>query len=92
MTAQELVEKLQDHIDAYGPEAEVRLAEQPSYPFEYSILGCTDSLILGADPDDEDNEHPQTDEAGYPKEPPVFYIVEGSQLGYFRRDAWDACR
>lgn len=84
MEAQELIERLQEHVDAYGPEAEVRLASQPNWPFEYDIKGCIDLLQLG---DDE----VEVDESGYPKEPPVFYIVEGHQLGYFRKDAWDFC-
>lgn len=89
MTAQELVDKLQDFIDAYGPDKEVRIAEQPSYPFEYSIRGCTDSMELGFEEEDlaafeEDGIIPDGPEK-------VFYIVEGSQLGYFRKDAWDAC-
>lgn len=35
MTVGELIEMLQD----FDEEAEVRLAEQPSWPFEYSIGG-----------------------------------------------------
>lgn len=88
MQAQELIEKLQEHIDAYGPETEVRLACQPNWPFEYSIQGCVDSLQLGPN---EEGKEPETDSYGYPVEPPILYIVEGRQLGYFTKNAWDAC-
>lgn len=69
MTVRELINLLED----YNEDAEVRIAHQPSWPFEYSIgnvVGCE-----GADHEDEDAE-PNDDDAL------VVYIGEGDQLGY----------
>lgn len=38
MTVQELIEMLGE----YDPDMEVRLAHQPSYPFEYGIFGVAE--------------------------------------------------
>jgi hypothetical protein len=66
MNVGELIEFLKDLPE----DAEVRFAQQPSYPFEYSVA---DVVIiggeLGANEDGEDDD-------------PVVYLVEGSQLGY----------
>ena len=91
MEVQELKERLEEFIESYGPEAEVRIASQPSWPFEYDIKGCVDSLELGGNPENEEDSGEEVDESGYPIKPPTFYIVEGAQLGYFRKDAWDVC-
>lgn len=36
MSAQDLLDILEHAIEQYGPDIEVRLAHQPSYPFEYT--------------------------------------------------------
>lgn len=64
------VGKLMEFLKDLPEDAEVRIAQQPSYPFEYSVA---DVVIiggpLGANEDGEDDE-------------PVVYLTEGSQLGY----------
>ena len=74
MLISELIERLQD-IQADHPDAEVRLAMQPSWPFEYSIHQVVTV---------EDLEDPEGEEA------PVVYISEGAQLGYLPGAAKDA--
>lgn len=90
MTVGELISQLED-LDA---EAEVRLAHQPSWPFEYSI----DSVVEVGGDDDECEEcgfswsaHDEGTPGycGCEVEPPrgsdnptIVYIAEGSQLGY----------
>lgn len=71
MTVRELINLLED----YDEHAEVRIAHQPRWPFEYSIgdvVACD-----GGDDDERDDE----DAAGEDG-PPVVYIGEGDQLGY----------
>lgn len=71
MTLAELIEQLEDLAYSYGDDVEVRLAQQPNWPFEYSI----DSIIEG--PEDGPEDAPVT----------TIYIVEGQQLGYLPNKA-----
>ncbi len=87
MEACVLVEKLQEFMDQFGEDAQVRIASQPAWPFEYDIKGCVDSVELGPEAGAEEVDLLNVD--NFPE--PVFYIVEGTQLGYFRKEAWDAC-
>jgi len=70
MTLQDLINQLQELADEFGPDTEVRLAQQPAWAFEYSV---GDVAACTSDPDDEDGEEPDA---------PVVYISEGQQLGY----------
>jgi len=70
MTVQELIYELQQ----FDQDAEVRLAEQPSWPFEYSINGIVSRTEA------EDGEP-------YPNE--IVFILEGEQLKYADKDLWE---
>lgn len=90
MTVAELIELLGRH----DGDMEVRIMNQPSWPFELSIAGVCSSEWLG------------DEESGKPYRPgkgdgsfgrvddldahPVLFIVEGRQLAYGSKDAWDA--
>ena len=81
MTLNELIERLEEYRDLHGEDCEVRLMTQQNWPFENAITG----LVSGAeinDTDDEDAEDVETDA--------VVYIVEGTQLKYGSKRAWDA--
>jgi hypothetical protein len=81
MTLNELIERLEEYRDLHGEDCEVRLMTQQNWPFENAITG----LVSGAeinDTDDEDDEDVETDA--------VVYIVEGTQLGYGSKRAWEA--
>lgn len=72
MRVSELIELLQEMPE----DAEVRLAQQPSWPFEYSIgtvaaIGVDDGCV------DE-----YEDEGGDDPAEPIVYIGEGTQLAY----------
>lgn len=70
MTINEMIETLKDLAEEFGEDAEVRLAQQPNWPFEYSIGG-----IVGVDlSEDEEEEDDQKEK--------IVYIGEGRQLGY----------
>ena len=79
MTLNELIDRLEDYRQAFGGETEVRLMTQLNWPFENSIYGlCSADEIQDAS-DDEDEPDDE-----------IIYIVEGNQLGYGTKTAWDA--
>ena len=69
--------ELKEALEGLPDEAEVRLAMQPSWPFEYSI-----SDVVPLEPDEE----APADEY----EVKVVYLTEGSQLGYLPGEASEA--
>lgn len=73
MTVQELI----DALSQMNPDAEVRIAHQPSWPFELSVgsvVSAEDAFEAPEAPeDDEDEELPDLE---------VVWIGEGSQIGY----------
>jgi len=68
MVVEELIEMLQ----GCNPEAEIRFASQPSWPFEYSINDAVEVEI-------ENNRTGQSLD--------VVFLEEGSQLGYLPSEA-----
>ncbi len=68
-TVAELIEAL----EMCNPDAQVRLAEQPSWPFEYSVDRIEEVFTDDASPD-------------FPDEG-VVYIGEGNQLDYLPGEA-----
>ena len=62
LTVSELIDELED----CDPEAEVRLATQPSWPFEWSLSINEPGPAVQIDLDGQ----------------PVVYLIEGEQLGY----------
>ena len=94
MTLIELIAQLQDLAATHG-DREVRLAQQPSYPFEYSIGRiaavnvhqddidhCIEALRSGTlTPEEVTEAQEQVDEYENPDNT-VVYIGEGRQLDY----------
>lgn len=72
------VRQLIDQLEAYSPEAEVRIMHQPRYPLESTLGG-----IVG---ESEIRDHEGAD-LGDDAE--VVYLLEGSQIGYGRKVAWE---
>lgn len=72
------VGQLKELLEGYEDEAEVRLMTQSNYPFEYSIRGVASTREMN------DLEGEETDPDG-----DVVYVVEGGQLGYGRKAAWE---
>lgn len=81
MNVRKLIERLEHYATEYGDETEVRLAHQPSWPFEYSI-----GAVVAVDLADE-----LPFECEQPAEPApselIIYIGEGRQLGYLPAQA-----
>jgi hypothetical protein len=69
------VGQLIEMLEQMPEDAEVMLAQQPSWPFEYSL---GDVVMVGPDADnqlDDDDEDDRPDEN-------IVYLVEGSQTRY----------
>ena len=83
MTLNDLIDRLTDLRDfqEIDGDTEVRLMTQPNWPFEWSIDG-----VVYDDEIDEDEDGEEKDEDENVK---AIYILEGQQLGYGRRKAWD---
>ena len=92
MEIEELIETLQELAEEY-PKCEVRLASQPTWPFEYSIGDIVASREKEDDQQewDEDFEQAEDDDEreAMGERPelgdPVIHIGEDSQLGYLSR-------
>jgi len=88
MTIDELIARLEEYRDEIGGEAEVRLMTQQNWPFENSIYGLASGAEIN-DFDEDDEDEGDDDDA---TEDAVLYIVEGQQLGYGTKRAWDVAR
>lgn len=102
MNINELIETLEDLRETYGEDLDVRIASQPSWPFENEI-----AQVVVAEPrrgnlewDDEDegyydetgNFYTEDDLAEFEENnEPVAYIAEGRQIGYLPSHAKDEC-
>jgi hypothetical protein len=81
MTLNDLIENLNEYREEFGGDAEVRLMTQQNWPLEYGICGVTTGLDMNDATDDEDDDV---------AEDSTVYIVEGSQIGYGSKRAWEA--
>ena len=91
MTIDELIARLEDYRDEIGGEAEVRLMTQQNWPFENSVYGLVSGAEINDYQDDEDGDK-DGDEDDDAAEDSVLFIVEGQQLGYGTKRAWDVAR
>lgn len=91
VTVRDLIAALEDQ----NPDAEVRWMSQPSWPFENSIAGITTSEDIETERthrqreeegDEYEDEGPDPDA---PAARPIVYLVEGVQLKYGDKLAWD---
>jgi hypothetical protein len=88
MTIDELIARLEDYRDEIGGDAEVRLMTQQNWPFENSIYGLASGAEIN-DYDEDDEDGGDDDDAS---EDAVLFIVEGQQLGYGTKRAWEVAR
>lgn len=68
MTLKDLIDTLTDFAEEHGEDVEVRLAFQPSWPFEHSIGDIEVAMLR--------------ERSVATLDGPVVYIGEGKQLGY----------
>ena len=88
MTIDELIARLEDYRDEIGGDAEVRLMTQQNWPFENSIYGLASGAEIN-DYDEDDEDGGDDDDAA---EDAVLFIVEGQQIGYGTKRAWEVAR
>ena len=81
MTLNELIERLEEYRDLHGEDCEVRLMTQQNWPFENAITGLVSGSEINSSDEDDD---------ACVEEDAVVYIVEGTQLKYGSKRAWDA--
>lgn len=89
MNLDKLIEILTDYRDELGGDAEVRLMTQQNWPFENRICGLTSGQEIN-DATDEDAEDDDDDQDV--AEESIVYIVEGGQICYGSKRAWETCR
>jgi hypothetical protein len=88
MNVKQLIELLED----LDPDAEVLIMSQQSWPFENGIAGVAvreDVVEDDEDLDDEEREEPRYEKGAAGND---VFIVEGQQLRYGSKAAWDAAR
>lgn len=88
MKVRELIEILEDQ----DPDAEVLIMSQENWPFENAVAGVTAREELAnedGDDADDDSDEPRCEEGTAAND---VFIVEGRQLRYGSRTAWDAAR
>ena len=95
------VRDLIELLEGMDPNADVFIMAQPSWPFEHSLSGvCQRSDFTEADECDDDEEVEEREEAPRARDRwsasesqlpgNDVFLVEGSQLRYGNKNAWDA--
>ena len=84
MTVNELIERLEEYRQEIGGDAAVRLMTQSNWPFEYGITGLASRTEINESAADGSGEDPDelTNDG-------VLFIVEGQQLCYGDKQAWE---
>ena len=90
MTIDRMIQLLEDFRHEHGGDAEIRLMTQQNWPFENGVYGVTSKRELDAeeagDCEDDDADGCEPDGAN------VVYIVEGDQICYGDKRAWEISR
>ena len=86
MTINELIERLEECREELG-DVEVRLMTQSHWPFENGVAGVASGAEINAAGNEDD-----PDDDGDVDDDQVVYIVEGQQLGYGTKRAWQVAR
>lgn len=88
MKLDDMIRVLTELREANGGDCEVRMMTQRSWPFECDVHGIATSDAIaacggdhGRDPDPDHDEDAD----------PIVFIVEGDQVKYGNRLAWEAC-
>lgn len=88
-----LIEILNDYQETHGDNIEVRLMTQQNWPFENSICGIASSQDIAESRDDDENEDDRTEpDDDDEQKDAVIYVVEGRQICYGDKTAWDVAR
>ena len=81
------VGQLKEILEGFEDDTEIRLMIQENYPLESMIAGVTtDDEIAVAEAEENGEEREHTNE------PKVLYILEGRQIGYGKKIAWETAQ
>lgn len=84
------VKELMEILEEQDPDAEVLIMGQESWPFENGIHGVTvRSEIEESDDDDDDDDETPAERRPDGRAANDVFIVEGRQLRYGSKTAWD---
>jgi hypothetical protein len=86
MTLDTLIEILNDYREEFGGDTEVRLTTQQNWPFENRICGVTSGRDMNEPDDDDDDDDQEVADDN------TVYIVEGGQICYGSKRAWESYR
>ncbi|MGV3483353.1 MAG: hypothetical protein ACO1RT_02915 [Planctomycetaceae bacterium] len=89
MTLDTLIDILNEYREEHGGDVEVRLMTQQNWPFENRICGVTSGAEMNEASEDDPSEHFDDQDVA---EDAIVYIVEGRQLCYGSKRAWETCR
>ncbi len=89
MTLGQLISLLEEYRDEHGEDAEVRLMTQETWPFENRIAGVTSGAEMNEASNDDPSEYLDDQDVA---EDAIVYIVEGGQICYGSKRAWETCR
>ena len=90
MKVRELIEILQEEMD---PEAEVLIMSQQNWPFENTLAGvCQRSDLVEEDDGEAEDEDQGRGASGEELPANDVFLVEGTQLRYGSKRAWDVAR
>ena len=89
MTIGKLITLLEEYRDEHGEDAEVRLMTQENWPFENRIAGVTSGAETNEASNDDPSEYLDDQDVA---EDAIVYIVEGGQICYGSKWAWETCR
>ena len=89
MTIDTLIDLLAEYRDQNGQDAEVRLMTQQSWPFENRVAGVTSGEEMNEASEDDPSEFFDDQDVA---EDAIVYIVEGGQICYGSKRAWETCR
>lgn len=92
MTLDKLIEMLEEMREEVGGDTAVRLMTQQNWPFENHIKGITSTSDMN-EYLAEDAERERDEECGSVGDgEEVVFIVEGGQIAYGSKTAWECCR
>lgn len=83
------VQELIDLLEEQDPDADVLIMSQQNWPFENAVYGVTVRSELTGEDDDEEDVEPAPDRRREDGASNDVFIVEGSQLRYGSKTAWD---
>lgn len=89
MTVSELMTLLEEYRETHGDDCEVRLMTQQNWPFENRIAGVTSGAEMNEASEEDASEFFDDQDVA---DDAMVYIVEGGQICYGSKRAWETCR